>query len=89
MSHYARKGYKVSSVDRNTPPTHLWTFQKQENWNDGEENYAQKFVVVDEREHGRLAFDHSKQQAMRLRGRVGSRRSAGYRSGGKTGQCAF
>ena len=89
MSHYARKGYKVSSMDRNAASTHLWTFQKQKNWNDAEKNNPQKLVIVDEGEHGRLALDHSKQQAMRLRGRACARRSAGNRSGGKPSQGAL
>jgi len=58
MSHYARKGYKVSSVDRHTPAAHFWALQQQENRNDGEKNDAQKLVIVEEGKHGRLALDH-------------------------------
>jgi hypothetical protein len=72
MSHYARKGYKVSSVDRYTPPTHLWTLQKKEDRNDGEKNDAQEFEVIEEGEHGRLALDHVEEHAVGLRGRAGS-----------------
>src|SRR5689334_24439984 len=89
MSHYARKGYKVSSVNRNAASTYLWTFQKQKNWNNAEKNDAQKLVIVDEGKHGRLALDHSEQHAMRLRSRAGTRRSGGNRSGGKACQCCF
>src|SRR5690348_11445293 len=87
MSHCARKGYKVSLVNRNAASTYLWTFQKQKNWNNAEKNDAQKLVIVDERQHCCLALDHSEQHAMRLRSRAGTRRSGGNRSGGKACQC--
>src|SRR6267154_860576 len=89
MSHYARKGYKVSLMNRNAASTHLWTFQKHKNWNDREENYAQKFVIVEEGEHGRLALNHSKQHAMCFLVSAGPRRSAVYRSAAKFRQSSF
>ena len=72
MSHYERKGYEVSSVDRHIPPALLWTLQKKEDRNDGEKNHAQKLEIIKEGEHGRLALDHVEEHAVSLRGSTGS-----------------
>ena len=70
-------------MDRDTPSTHLWALQKKEDRNNAEKNDAQKLEVVEESEHGRLALDHIEEHAVGLRGRAGSRRSAGNRGGRK------
>ena len=51
----------------NSPTTHLWSPHKKEDRDDGEKDDAQKLVVIEEGQHGGLAFDDAEKHAVRPR----------------------
>src|SRR5262249_8482722 len=47
---------------------HLWAFHQKENGNNRKKDHAQKLVIVEKSQHGRLALDHVEEHAVGLRG---------------------
>src|SRR5215475_8668552 len=59
---------KFPLMNGHRPSGHLWTFHQKENGNNRKKDHAQKLVIVQKSQHGRLALDHVKEHAVGLRG---------------------